>query len=43
MEHGLELHLRLKYDCSLFQAEIFTILKAIEATAARTTSDAEVK
>ena len=32
-ELGLELHFRLNDNCSVFQAKIFTILKAIEAIA----------
>ena len=40
-ELGLELHFRLNDECSVFQAEIFTILKAIVATAGGPTSDSE--
>ena len=35
---GLELHFRLNDDCSVFQSEIFAILKAIEATVGGPTS-----
>ena len=31
-ELGIELHVRLYEDCSMFQAEIFAILKAIVLT-----------
>ena len=35
----LELHFRLKYDCSVLQEEIFGILKTIEAVTSGPTSD----
>ena len=38
---GLELHFRLNDDCSVFQAKIFTILKAIEVLAGGPVSDSE--
>ena len=36
---GLELHFMLNDDCRVFQAEIFAILKAIEAIYVGLTSD----
>ena len=40
-ELGLELKFRLNNDCSMFQAEIFAILKAIKAIAGGHTSNSE--
>ena len=40
-ERGLELHLRLKDNCSVIKAEIFSTLKAIEAMAGGFTSDSK--
>ena len=40
-ELGLELHFGLKNDCRVFQAKIFTILKAIEAIDSGPTSNSE--
>ena len=40
-ELGPELHFRLNDDCSMFQAEIFAILKAIKAIAGALALDSE--
>ena len=38
---GRELHFRVNDDCSVFQAEIFAILKSIDVVAGGPTSDSE--
>ena len=38
---GLELHFRWNDDCSMFQEEVFAVLKTIEAIAGSLTSDSE--
>ena len=42
-ELGFELHFMLKNNCSVFQTEIFAILKAVEAIAGGPASDSDLR